>query len=129
MNKRPVFEGGVNIAIKIPLDKYDQTIRFYHDILGFELTPYFHEYTGQSHYCRFGTLTLWLDRVDHFSQTDIWLELNTDDMQQATAYLSENGVNFRPELEELPDHMKANWISDPAGVVILLKEDDRLKKS
>lgn len=126
---RPVFDGGVNVAIKIPLDRYDQTVGFYQHILGFELTPYFHENTGQSHYCRFGTLTLWLDRVDHFSQTDIWLELNTDNIESARTYLSENGVNFRPELEELPADFKGNWLSDPAGVVMILKENERLKKS
>ena len=129
MHSKPVFDGGVNVAVKIPLDRYDKTITFYRDVLGFELTPYFHEYTGQSHYCRFGTLTLWFDRVDHFSQTDIWFELNTDDVQQARTYLSENGVNFRPELEKLPAGMKGNWMSDPAGVVLLLKEDERLKKA
>ncbi|WP_177197151.1 VOC family protein [Dyadobacter koreensis] len=129
IQNRPVFDGGVNVAVKIPLDRYDKTIQFYRDILGFKLTPYFHEFTGQSHYCRFGTLTLWLDRVDYFSQTDIWFELNTDNIVQARNYLSENGVNFRPELEKLPEDLKADWISDPAGVVMILKEDERLKKT
>lgn len=124
---RPVFDGGVNVAIKVPLDKYDKTIRFYREVLGFEMTSYFHEYTGQSHYCSFGTLTLWFDCVNHFSQTDIWLELNTDDITSARTYLLNNGVNFRPELEKLPDDMKGNWMSDPAGVVMILKENDRLK--
>jgi catechol 2,3-dioxygenase-like lactoylglutathione lyase family enzyme len=126
---RPVFDGGINVAVKIPLDRYDKTVQFYSDILGFELTSYFHENTGISHYCRFGTLTLWLDRVEHFSQTDIWLELNTDNIDQARTYLEEYGVNFRPELEELPENMRASLMSDPAGVIMLLKESDRLKKS
>ena len=126
---RPAFDGGINVAIKIPFNRYDKTIQFYNDILGFELTSYFHENKGISHYCRFGTLTLWLDRVEHFSQTDIWLELNTDDIDQARTYLDEYGINFRSELEELPESMRASWMSDPAGVIILLKESDRLKKS
>jgi hypothetical protein len=125
---KPAFDGGINVAVKIPLYKYNEVIRFYGEVLGLELTPYFSAYTGQSYSCRFGTLTLWLDCVPHNSQTDIWLELNTDDIETAKDYLSEKGVNFRPELERLPDNIPAEWISDPAGIVMILKEDERLKK-
>ena len=86
------------------------------------MTSYFHEFTGQSHHCRFGTLTLWLDRVDHFSKTNVWFELNTNDIQQARNHLSENEVNFRPEQEKLPEDLKTNQISDLIGMVMILKE-------
>jgi hypothetical protein len=32
------FEGGVNIAIKIPKAKYEETVAFYRDILKFQVT-------------------------------------------------------------------------------------------
>ena len=127
MHNKPIFDGGANVVLKIPLDRYDKTVQFYQDVLGFKLAPYLHEFTGQSHYCRVGTLTLWLDRLDHFSQTDVWFELNTNDIQQARSYLSKNGVNFRPELEKLPEDINADRISHPAGIVMILNEDDRLK--
>jgi len=31
------FEGGINIALKIPKSKYDQTVTFYRDILKLEV--------------------------------------------------------------------------------------------
>ncbi|MEX0780752.1 MAG: hypothetical protein WD037_13495 [Balneolales bacterium] len=40
----------------------------------------------------------------------------------AHPYLAEHGVSFRSELEKLPEGIHADWISDLAGVVLLLKE-------
>ncbi len=31
------FEGGINIAIKIPKSKYEQTVAFYRDVLKLEV--------------------------------------------------------------------------------------------
>ena len=34
----PKFSGGINIAIKIPKSKYEQTVHFYRDILKLDVT-------------------------------------------------------------------------------------------
>ena len=60
--------------------------------------------------------------VENYSQTDIWLELKTSNITQARNYLRDKGVSFRDELEAFTEGLKANWLSDPAGVVLLLNE-------
>lgn len=115
MPETPRFTGGANIALKIPKFKYQETFEFYHDTLGL---PYLGECQG-SHQFRFGSMCLWLDLVESYSQSDVWLELYTEDPQAATDYLRERGVPVRDEVEELADS-SSHWISDPAGVIHLV---------
>ena len=119
-NSPPRFSGGRNIAIKIPKHKFEDTVRFYKEILclphkGIE---------GTSHKFQFGQVTLWLDRVDNYSQTDIWLEISTDDTEKAMQYLERKGVEKRDEIEQL-EGVDAHWISDPAGVIHLLMKEKK----
>ena len=116
--KRPTFKGGINIAIKIPKDRYESTLNFYKDIMDLELT----KESKNSHSLKFGNNRLWLDMVENYSQTDIWLEIKTDNMENARDYLKQKGIKFRDELEKFPEGLNANWISDPAGVILLLNE-------
>ncbi len=71
MNKpqRPHFEGGENIAMKIPPHLFDQTVAFYRDTLG--LPPL--KVEPNSCGFRFGAVELWLDRVPTMSQAELWL--------------------------------------------------------
>ncbi len=117
---KPEFQFGTNIAIKIPKDRYDDTLRFYRDTLGMKLIKEEDDSLAESWYCDSGNLRIWFDRVDTYSQTDIWLELKSDDMNHARELLRGSGVSFRDELEKLPEKLDGHWISDPAGVVMLL---------
>lgn len=116
------FKGGINIAIKIPKVHFEKTLSFYRDILGFPLVEEFGENVSKSYSCQFGPNKLWFDMVENYSQTDVWLELMTDDLESATEYLIENDVQIRDEIEPFPDGLKAHWISNPAGVIHLLTE-------
>lgn len=118
------FEGGVNIAIKIPKSKYDKTVAFYRDVLKLELEerPIKNPTVSRTHKVKFGNNVMWLDCVDNYTHSETWLELNVDDVEDATGYLRSNGVETCDELEQLPADM--HWIADPAGTVFVLKKRD-----
>ena len=119
MSTRPTFRAGGNIALKVPLYRYEATLAFYRDALGL---PYLGS-AGESHVFQYGPLRLWLDPVAHQSQVDVWLEVVTPDLAAGTAHLAAAGVPVRDELEPLGD-LAGHWISDPAGVVLLLTTGD-----
>lgn len=119
---KPKFEGGMNIAIKIPRVHYEKTIAFYRDILGLPLVEEKREVAARSYSCQFDPNTLWFDLMENYSETDVWLELETDNLEEATEYLAENNVPVRDEIEPFPEGFQAHWISNPAGVVHLLVE-------
>jgi hypothetical protein len=118
------FEGGVNIAIKIPKSKYNETVAFYRDILKLEVVekPITLPTISRTHQVKFGNNIVWLDCVDNYTHSETWLEMSTPDIERATNYLKENGIQTCDELEQLPDKM--HWIMDPAGTVLLVKQTD-----
>lgn len=64
-------------------------------------------------------MTLWIDKVERQSQTDVWLELFSDDPDMALEKLQ---GPLRDELEPL-DNVNGHWTSDPAGVVLLVRNE------
>ena len=114
------FTGGVNIAIKIPKNKYAETVNFYRDILKLEVIekPIDNPTVSRTHEVRFGANTVWLDCVDNYTHSEIWLELNTPNVKQATEYLKHKGIDTCDEIEKIPED--AHWIMDPAGSVFIL---------
>lgn len=111
MNLRP----GKNIAIKVPVHRWSETLAFYRDRVGLTVT----KDTADSVSFAFGDMTLWLDRVPAQSQVDVWLELFTDDPVAALSHL---GSPQRDELEPL-DGVTGHWTSDPAGTVLLVRKE------
>lgn len=109
------MEPGKNIAIKVPLHRWEETVAFYRDKVGLTVTRELENSTGFD----FGAVTLWIDRVPQQSQTDVWLELFDDDPDAALARL---GSPCRDELEPLT-RVTGHWTSDPAGTVILLRRE------
>ena|SRR5688572_25790337 len=118
------FEGGVNIAIKIPKSKYEQTVAFYRDILKLDVQekPIDNPTVSRTHQVKFGHNTVWLDCVDNYTHSETWLEINTSDVSSATEYLRSKGIDTCDELEQLPENM--HWIMDPAGTVMIVKRPD-----
>lgn len=118
------FQGGINIAIKIPKSKYDATVAFYKDVLKLEVTEKDIENptVSRTHEVKFGPNTVWLDCVDNYTHSEAWLEIKTNDIEKATEYLASRGVNTVDELEEIPEDM--HWIQDPAGTVFILAKQD-----
>jgi catechol 2,3-dioxygenase-like lactoylglutathione lyase family enzyme len=111
-----MIEPGRNIAIKVPLYKWQETVAFYRDKMG--LTVIHEQETSVAF--GFGSMKLWIDRVDRQSQVDIWLEFFSDEPDDALAKL---GSPLRDELEPL-DGVQGHWTSDPAGTVLLVRRDD-----
>lgn len=109
---------GKNIAIKVPLHKYEETVAFYRDKVGLKVAK---ELTNSVGFA-FGNMTLWIDRVEKQSQVDVWLELFTDDPDRALEHLESPQ---RDELEPL-DEVNGHWTSDPAGVVLLVRNERML---
>ncbi|RUO29759.1 hypothetical protein CWE12_07240 [Aliidiomarina sedimenti] len=115
---KPVFTPGANIAMKIPTHEYQTTVHFYREVLGLEeLTS---DEPGATPKFAFGDKVLWLDSVAALSQAETWLEIVTNDIEAASAYLKEQGCHRRDEIEPLPDDFKAFWISSPANIIHLV---------
>ena len=114
------FQGGINIAIKIPKSKYEETVGFYRDILKLKVAEQAIKSptVSRTHEVKFGNNTVWLDCVDNYTHSEVWLELNTPDIKKATEYLQEKGIDTCDELEEIPED--THWIMDPAGTVFIV---------
>jgi hypothetical protein len=117
---KPKFEGGINIAIKIPRSKYEKTVHFYREILNLEVTekPIDTPTVSRTHEVKFGPNIVWLDCVDNYTHSETWLELKTTDVELSTNYLKSKGIEPCDELEKIPDD--THWIQDPAGTVFIL---------
>lgn len=116
------FEAGINIAIKIPKSKYEETVAFYSDVLklAVEEKPITNPTVSRTHEVKFGNNIIWLDCVDNYTHSETWLQLTVPDVAEATTYLQSSGVQTCDELEELPENM--HWIQDPAGTVFNLQQ-------
>lgn len=116
------FTPGINIAIKIPKNKYEKTVDFYKNILKFKVTekPIDNPTVSRTHQVKFGDTILWLDCVDNYTHSETWLQLTVPDLNQATEYLESHDVATCDELEKLPQGM--HWIQDPAGTVFNLQQ-------
>lgn len=114
------FEAGTNIAIKIPVHLYEETVHFYRDVLLLDMEEQLMEHptVQRTHKVAFGACTLWLDCVAGITTTAVWLEIKTTDIEKAPAYLQTNNTQTLGELELIPDNM--HWIKDPSGTVLLL---------
>ena len=112
----PVYKPGRNIAMKLPERVYHETLAFYRDILGLRVV----EERDDGALVDFGAVRLHLDRVQHQSQTDLWLEVVTDDVDAAAEFLDRNGVTRCDEVEELPPGFQGFWIASPSGTIHLV---------
>jgi hypothetical protein len=77
------------------------------------------------------TVTSWsisravrLDRADHLSQAEIWLEVTADDVPAPADYLRDRGTVRWDEIEALPAGFEGFWISSPADVIHLLSSNE-----
>lgn len=116
MSVRPAFSGGRNIAMKVPPHEYDAVVAFYRDVLGLEELA-----DRRPDICfAFGANHLWIDRVPGVSQSELWLEIRTDDGPAAKTYLADHGVARRDEIEPLPTGSDGFWIASPSNIIHLV---------
>jgi predicted enzyme related to lactoylglutathione lyase len=119
---KPNFEPGENIAIKVPPHQFEKTVSFYRDVLGLEQTIIESPDQYQSVTFKFGGKILWIDKISSISQAEIWLEIKTDDIEQASNYFEEHEVVRRDEIEPLPGEFKGFWVSSPSNIIHLIHE-------
>jgi catechol 2,3-dioxygenase-like lactoylglutathione lyase family enzyme len=112
----PTFTPGRNIALKVPPHAYEATIRFYRDVLRLQPIENHPPNVG----FEFGGKQLWVDRVASLSQAEVWLEILTDEVSAAAAYLEAAGVVRCDAIEPLPEGHQGFWIADPASIVLHL---------
>lgn len=113
-----IFEPGKNIAMKIPPHEYQDTLRFYRDVIRLkEIQPADEEATPRF---EFGDKVLWLDCATGISQAEIWLEIITNDLARAAGLLEQSACHRRDEIEALPDGFQAFWLSSPANIIHLV---------
>jgi predicted enzyme related to lactoylglutathione lyase len=117
---KPKFEPGDNIAIKVPPHQFEATVSFYRDVLGLSQV----NGSGQNQYesvaFEFGGKNLWIDKISTLSQAEIWLEITTDNIENAAAHFKEHGIIRRDEIEPLPDNYKGFWITSPSNTIHLI---------
>ncbi|MBY5841127.1 hypothetical protein J3P71_03065 [Rhizobium leguminosarum] len=111
------FEGGRNIAMKVPPHQHEATVRFYRDVLKLEPVggP-----QGEAVGFKFGANNLWIDNVPGMSQAELWLEIVTDNTQEAAKILAQAGVARCDEIEPLGDQFDGYWISSPCAIIHLV---------
>jgi catechol 2,3-dioxygenase-like lactoylglutathione lyase family enzyme len=124
MSESPsLFKAGRNIAMKVPPHQYEQTVRFYRDVLGL---PALSGPSGAVGFA-FGASNLWIDRVPSMSQAEIWLEVVTEDLDAAEKLLAREGTGVVrcDEIEPLEPGFAAFWIASPASIVHLVCQRDQ----
>ncbi|XKE46862.1 hypothetical protein LG302_06930 [Halomonas organivorans] len=119
MNGTVGFQGGRNIALKVPPHQYEATVGFYRDVLGLPQV----EAGRPSMVFAFGASQLWIDPVPGLSQAETWLEVVTDDAAAAAERLQAAGVVRCDEIEPLPEGFDAFWISSPAQIIHLVCQE------
>jgi catechol 2,3-dioxygenase-like lactoylglutathione lyase family enzyme len=119
---KPKFTSGKNIAMKVPVHEFDETVAFYRDILGFEESDASSPDEIESVTFKFGDKNLWIDKINGISQAEIWLEVVAEDIEAASKYLEERNCIRRDEIEPLPEGFKGFWIANPANIIHLVNE-------
>ncbi len=112
-----MFEGGKNIAMKVPPHQYEATVRFYRDLLRLQQID---GPAGDAVGFKFGANNLWIDRVPGMSQAELWLEIVTNDTAGAARALADAGVVRCDDIEKLGSDFDGYWISSPAAIVHLV---------
>ncbi|WP_372634533.1 VOC family protein [Alcanivorax jadensis] len=112
------FQPGKNIAMKVPAHEHQDTVRFYRDVL--RLKEISSGNSADTPRFEFGDKVLWLDYEPGISQAEIWLEIVTNDIGQASQYLKAQGLHRRDDIEPLPAGFQAFWISSPSNIIHLV---------
>ena len=117
---KPTFKPGKNIALKVPTHEFEKTVHFYSTVLGLEQIEGTSPDTFSSATFAFGDKNLWVDCIAGISQAEVWLEIDTDDVAGAKAYLVEQGCTLRDEIEPLPKDFNGFWLSNPSNIIHLV---------
>lgn len=119
-----MFTPGNNIAMKVPPHQAADTIRFYRDVIGLEEA----EMDGDSVGFHFGDKVLWVDAVPGVSQAELWLEIQTNDLDAAAAHFEAHGVTRCDDIEPLGD-FPGFWITAPSQIIHLIANESQIEST
>ncbi len=119
---KPNFEPGDNIAIKVPSHQYDRTVLFYKDVLGLEIVSAGSQEPQERMAFKFGNQNLWINCAPETSQSELWLEVKTDNIEKAAEYFNHHQAVRYDDIEPLARELKGFWISSPANIFHLINE-------
>lgn len=114
------FRAGRNLAMKVPPHRWEETVAFYERTLGLPVR----RREAASVVFDFGANVLWIDRVEHLSRAEVWLEVVADDVPGAAALLAKAGVVRCDAVEPLPEGFEGFWVVNPADIVHLVARTD-----
>lgn len=114
-----MLRSGPNIAVKVPPQHWDATVRFYAETLGLPRV----ESAAPTVMFELGQDRLRIDRVERLREPEVWLEFQTDSRATTTALLSDEGFVHGDSVEALPAGFKHFWIAGPADFMHLLPQD------
>jgi hypothetical protein len=117
---KPMYKAGKNIAIKVPPWEYEKTVSFYRDIFGLEKCNEPSSGLGASIGFKFGDKHLWIDKISGINHAEFWLEIVTDNIDEAERHLENRGV--AGEKEKLSDDLNGYWVCSPSNVIHLVTE-------
>ncbi|SDK32891.1 MULTISPECIES: hypothetical protein [Ferrimonas] len=116
---RPRFQAGRHIIIRIPPHEYPGNLSFYRDVLALEEDANYVDQGLGAHCFCFGDKRLVLSEVKTISQLEIWLHVETDNVDDAAFFLATHGVVRRDEIAPLPDN-GGFWVCSGSGVIHLI---------
>jgi predicted enzyme related to lactoylglutathione lyase len=120
-----MFTPGTNIAMKVPAHQYEATVAFYRDVLKLALVAeVLVAEKAPAIGFQFGSMTLWIDRMPALSQSEVWFEIVTKDVEAARAALTSQGAVICSEVEPLPEGFAGFWILNPAQIVHLVAQEE-----
>lgn len=119
---RPNFSSGKNIPIKVPTHEFEKMVNLYKVVLGLNQKNASSPDEFDSVTFEFGDKNLWVDKVAGISQTEVWLEIETDNAVEAKKYLEEQGCTIRNEIEPLLPGFNGFWLSSPSNIIHLVNE-------
>ena len=119
---KPQYKAGDNIALKVPPHEYEKTLAFYRDIIGLKERKLESSDQFESISFEFGDKNLWIDKISSISHSEVWLEIVTDNLDDAAKHLEAHGVERRDEIEPLPDGFKGFWVTSPSNIIHLINE-------
>eukprot|EP01060_Flectonema_neradi_P003650 TRINITY_DN1235_c1_g3_i1.p1 TRINITY_DN1235_c1_g3~~TRINITY_DN1235_c1_g3_i1.p1 ORF type:complete len:368 (+),score=76.54 TRINITY_DN1235_c1_g3_i1:66-1169(+) len=117
--------GSDSIIVRCPSHRYDSTISFYREIMGFH-----GEYHGKD-ICKIdwgkgpGT-GLWIQKVDRLSHPSIWLVVETNDTELCKNIInSEDNLTMREvEADNIAEGVGGFWVSPECDLIHLVKRSD-----
>lgn len=118
---------GVDL-VWLTVKNFDESVKFYRDIIGLELKDYVEEYQwaeleGQDGGARIGICPT-SDECPLKPGQNAVVSISVDNLEAATKFFESKGGKLVGPMQEIPGHVKMQMITDPSGNYLHLVERD-----